>query len=76
VSRGRHDAKGRRDESRRGELQRLLGDHGTVQPRQSHGTPERPAAGWYAIIDGEAVFLGDYAALAVLAINRLLGAHA
>lgn len=72
VSQGRHHAGGRRDRSRRGELQRLLGDLGTVLERQSHGTPALPAAGWYAeLTNGDVVFLGDYGALAVSAILDL-----
>lgn len=73
MSQGRHHHNGQRDRSRRGELQRLLGEHGTVRPRQSHGNPERPAAGWYAdLTDGSTVFLGDYGALAVHKILQLL----
>jgi hypothetical protein len=66
------------DRSRRGELQCLLGDLGTILPRVAHGTPERPAQGWYALlVDGSEVFLGDYVAVAAVAISRLLeGAHA
>jgi hypothetical protein len=61
------------DRSRRGELQRLLGDLGTVLPRVAHGSPERPAQGWYArLADGSEIFLGDYVAVAAVAINRLL----
>jgi hypothetical protein len=72
MSEGRHYTGGRRDRSRRGELQRLLGDLGTVLKRQSHGTPQRPAAGWYAkLSDGQIVYLGDYSALAVSAILAL-----
>ncbi len=63
----------KREYSRRAELQRLLGTLGTVQPRQAHGTLERPAQGWYALLaDGTLVFLGDYAALAMVAIARLV----
>ncbi len=77
MSQGRHYSDGRRDRSRRGELQRLLGEHGTVRPRQSHGCPERPAAGWYADLpDGSTVYLGDYGALAVQAIVKLTAAAA
>ena len=65
---------GRRDRSRRGELQRLLGNRGTVLPRQEHGTPARPAQGWYAELAGGAiVFLGDYCSLAALTIEKLSG---
>lgn len=63
---------GRRDRSRRGELQRLLGERGTVLPRQEHGTPARPAQGWYAeLAHGVTVFLGDYCSLAALKIEKL-----
>ena len=73
MSRGRHRGNGKRDQSRKGELQRLLGEHGTIRPRQAHGTPERPAAGWYADMhDGRTVYLGDYSALAVQTILWLL----
>jgi hypothetical protein len=62
----------KREYSRRAELQRLLGELGTVLPRQAHGTLERPAQGWYATINEETIFLGDYAALAIVAISRLV----
>lgn len=53
----------------------MLGDLGTVRDRQSHGTPERPAAGWYAdLADGTEVYLGDYAMLAAAAITKLKSA--
>ena len=63
--------------TRRSELQRVLGDYGTVLPRVMHGTPARPAQGWYAQMHkgpraGEEVFLGDYMMLAGMAIARLL----
>jgi len=61
------------DRSRRGELQRMLGGLGTVLPRVMHGTPARPAQGWYAQLhDGREVFLGDYSMLAGMTIARLL----
>jgi hypothetical protein len=61
-----------RDRSRRGELQKLLGDRGTVLDRQGHGTPQRPAQGWYAqLTGGEIVFLGDYSLLAANRIQTL-----
>ena len=42
-------------------------------PRVAHGTRERPAQGWYALlVDGSEVFLGDYVAVAAVQINRLL----
>jgi hypothetical protein len=67
---------GQRDRSRRGELQRLLGELGEVLPRQSHGTPQRPAQGWYAELrTGEVVFLGDYEALASHRIVQLVTAE-
>jgi hypothetical protein len=61
----------KRDRSRRGELQRLLGDHGEVLPRIAHGTPARPAQGWYAHIGNETVFLGDYSSIAAVTIARM-----
>jgi hypothetical protein len=62
----------KRDRSRKGELQRALGDLGVVLPRHEHGTVERPAQGWYAeLTGGKVVFLGDYSALAVLRIQEL-----
>jgi len=61
------------DRSRRGELQALLGDHGTILPRLQRGSPDRPAQGWYAVLaNGSELFLGDYSRLAELAIRRLL----
>jgi hypothetical protein len=62
----------KRDRSCQARLQRLLGDLGWVLPRQEHGTPERPAQGWYAQLDtGKLVFLGDYTLLAALKIRKL-----
>lgn len=61
------------DRTRRGELQRLLGEAGTVLPRQRHGTVDRRAAGWYAeLVDGRVVYLGDYVALAAIQIRQVL----
>ena len=58
--------------SRRDQLQRMLGERGEVLPRISRGTPEHPAAGWYARIDGEEVYLGDHTGIAFASIaNRL-----
>jgi hypothetical protein len=63
------NAAGVRDRSRRGELQALLGDRGTVLPHQWRGTPERPARGWYAELEDRTVmFLGDDTLLAAIAI--------
>jgi hypothetical protein len=64
--------------SSKAELQRLLGDQGTILPRQMAGTIDQPAAGWYAVMasDGEVRYLGDRRDLAVLAIDRLSRAHA
>lgn len=60
--------------SRQGELQRMLGEAGTVLPRQEHGTMERRAQGWYAeLVDGSVVFLGDYTTLAAVRIRQLVG---
>jgi hypothetical protein len=55
----------------------MLGELGAVLPRVAHGTPSRPAQGWYAELHagpraGEEVFLGDYGMLAGMAIARLL----
>jgi hypothetical protein len=68
---------GRRDRSRRGELQRMLGELGEVLPRVAHGNLEHPAQGWYARIDagpraGEELFLGDYSMLAGRRITELV----
>lgn len=61
--------------TRRAELQNALGDAGTVLPRQAHGTPARPAQGWYAQMrDGSEAFLGDYTGLAMLTITEIIGA--
>lgn len=62
-----------RDRSRRAELQRLIGDAGVILERQKRGTPERPAAGWYARLEasGELVYLGDHTLLAVRTIDAL-----
>lgn len=67
------ESTGKRDRSRRAELQRMLGTLGTVLPRQAHGTVQRPAQGWYAQLDnGKLVFLGDYSMLAALRIRKLV----
>jgi hypothetical protein len=65
---------GKRERSKRGELQRMLGELGEVLPRQNHGTPQRPAQGWYARIasSGEVVFLGDYHHLAGAKLAQLV----
>jgi hypothetical protein len=55
----------------------MLGELGTVLPRVMHGSPGRPAQGWYAQLqDGREVFLGDYSMLAGLNIAKLLKAQA
>lgn len=60
------------DRSRRGELQRLLGDAGEVLPRMPRGTFTMPAQGWYArMADGELRFLGDHSPIAAHVIRRL-----
>jgi hypothetical protein len=65
-----------RDRSRRAELQRLIGDAGVILERQKRGTPERPAAGWYARLGtGELVFLGDHTLLAVRTIDSLTSSN-
>lgn len=64
---------GTRERSKRGELQRMLGELGEVMPRQNHGTTQRPAQGWYArLASGEVVFLGDYHHLAGVRIAQLV----
>jgi hypothetical protein len=66
----------KRDRTRRAELQRLLGERGTVLPRVEHGTPELPAQGWYAdLTNGQRVFLGDYSMLAAVTIANLNGSE-
>lgn len=55
----------------------MLGQYGTVLPRVQHGSPARPAQGWYARMDdgpraGEEVFLGDYSMIAGMTIAKLL----
>jgi hypothetical protein len=54
----------------------MLGDEqGYVLPRQSHGTIERPAQGWYAkLTSGDVVFLGDYELIAMYQIRELAAA--
>ena len=60
------------DRSRRAELQRLLGDIGTVLPHQKRGTVTRRAQGWYAeLTSGKIVFLGDHSLVAALTIQKL-----
>lgn len=57
----------------------MLGDLGVIPARQAHGTPERPASGWYAeLADGTVVYLGDYSTLAAMKIRELIAqvAHA
>jgi hypothetical protein len=70
-------ADGKRERSRRGELQNLLGDLGTVLPRQPQGTLDRRAQGWYAeLVDEKTVFLGDTAWIAAAYIRQLSLEHA
>jgi hypothetical protein len=60
------------DRSKRGQLQSLLGDRGTILGHQNRGTPDRPARGWYAeLVDGTVLFLGDHTLVAALAIGKL-----
>ena len=67
----------KRDRSRRGELQRLLGEQGEILPRISIATVQMPAQGWYArMADGELTFLGDNTRLANQYIERLLETQA
>lgn len=62
----------RRDRSRRGLLQRMAGELGTVLERIPHGTLRRPAQGWYLRLeDGQEIFLGDYSGLAEHKIEEL-----
>lgn len=58
--------------SRRAQLQRELGDIGEVLPRVSRGGGEFPAAGWYARIGDELLYLGDHTAVAFVQIAKLL----
>lgn len=54
----------------------MLGDAGVVMERQLRGTPERPAAGWYArTVAGEVVFLGDHTLLALRTIDSLVSSN-
>lgn len=63
----------KRDRTRKGELQRLLGEHGTVLSRVEKGTIDRPAQGWYAQLrDDTEIFLGDTTMLAALKIRELV----
>lgn len=55
----------------------MLGDLGEVFPRVEHGTPARPAQGWYCRLtaDGSIVFLGDHFFLAGMKIRELQQRH-
>lgn len=61
-----------REYGKRVELQRMLGDRGIILERVAHGTLDRPAQGWYAMLDGEEVFLGDYFTLAAQRLMLML----
>lgn len=67
-----HRSVSMRDRSKRAELQRLLGEIGTVLPRVERGSIEKPAQGWYARVEGKLVFLGDHTALAAAGIQKLV----
>ena len=56
--------------TRRAELQAALGALGEVHPRRARGDEDHPAAGWYATIAGELVFLGDHTHVAFVTIAR------
>lgn len=59
--------------SRTAQLQRMLGDLGEVLPRFARGTPDHPAAGWYArMTDGKLLYLGDHTGVAFATIANLL----
>ncbi len=50
----------------------MLGERGEVLPRQSQGTPDHPAAGWYArMTSGRLVYLGDHTGIAFAKIAEL-----
>lgn len=67
--------------SRQAQLQRALGDIGTVLPRVARGGGEFSAAGWYARIGDEPppaaaddralVYLGDHTGVAYVTIDKL-----
>jgi hypothetical protein len=58
--------------SQRAQLQRALGDAGEVLARVERGSTNRPAQGWYAVVKGEEVFLGDHVAVGFVTIARML----
>jgi hypothetical protein len=60
--------------SRRAALQRALGDAGTVLARIDRGHGPYKAAGWYALINGQLVYLGDHTGIAFVEIETLLAA--
>lgn len=62
--------------SHRMQLQRALGDLGEVLPRVPRGGGVHPAAGWYADIGGELIFLGDHTGVAFVAVHELVMAGA
>ncbi len=69
-------ARNGRSRSKQAQLQRMLGELGTVLPRVMHGTPRCPAQGWYARLpDGRNVFLGDHAVLAGMNIAKMLNSE-
>lgn len=58
--------------SRRAQLQHALGDVGEVLPRRARGGEGFRAAGWYAKVGEELVYLGDHTGVAYVTIARLL----
>lgn len=62
-----------RDRSLRHQLQGMLGDLGEILEHQQRGTVDRPARGWYAVLQdtGEVVFLGDHSLVAAVKIREL-----
>ena len=70
---GRRRSSGEHSRSRRRELQAALGELGVVCEYSWHGSPDRPARGWYAeLVGGELVFLGDHTPLAFMRIGELV----
>jgi hypothetical protein len=60
-----------KDRTGRAMLQRELGELGEVMPYMYRGSGACRAAGWYARIDDEAVFLGGHLAMAFATIAEL-----
>lgn len=59
--------------TKRSELQRTLGDRGEMLARVMRGNATYPAAGWYAIVNGQLFYFGDHTGVALAVMFNGVG---